>query len=63
MRYQAALRPEPIELLLFSRFDVGSKGNLAMSPIRKTGLPIPQARENVQEDRADAIKTATGRVL
>jgi hypothetical protein len=37
--------------------------NLALSLIRKSGIPIPQARENFREDRAEAIKTVTGRIL
>jgi len=37
--------------------------NLALSLLRKTGLPIPEARENFREDRAQAIKTVTGRSL
>jgi len=37
--------------------------NLALSLIRKTGIPIPEARENFREDRAEAIKTVTGRIL
>ena len=31
--------------------------------IRKVGLSIPQARENFREDRAEAIKAVTGRIL
>ena len=31
--------------------------------IRSLGLPIPEARENFREDRADAIKAVTGRIL
>lgn len=37
--------------------------NLALSLLRQTGLPIPEARENFREDRAQAIKTVTGRIL
>ena len=37
--------------------------NLALSLIRKSGIPIPQARENFREDRAEAIKAVTGRIL
>lgn len=37
--------------------------NLAISLIRRRGLSIPEARENFREDRADAIKAVTGRIL
>ena len=37
--------------------------NLVLSMIRKAGLSIPQARENFREDRAEAIKAVTGRLL
>jgi Transposase DDE domain len=37
--------------------------NLAIALIRRAGLPIPEARENFREDRAQAIKLVTGRVL
>lgn len=37
--------------------------NLAITLIRRTGLPIPEARENLREDRAAAIKLATQGVL
>ena len=37
--------------------------NLVLSMIRKAGLSIPQARENFREDRAEAIKAVTGRIL
>ncbi len=37
--------------------------NLAASMIRKTGQSIPEARENFREDRAEAIKAVTGRIL
>ena len=37
--------------------------NLAVSLLRKSGVPIPEARENFREDRAEAIKTVTGRIL
>lgn len=37
--------------------------NLVTSVIRQRGLSIPEARENFREDRADAIKVVTGRVL
>ena len=37
--------------------------NLALSLIRKRGLSVPEARENFREDRAEAIKAVTGRIL
>jgi predicted transposase YbfD/YdcC len=37
--------------------------NLAVSLIRKTGAAIPEARENFREDRAEAIKAVTRRIL
>lgn len=37
--------------------------NLALSLLRKTGIAIPEARENFREDRAEAIKAVTGRIL
>jgi Transposase DDE domain len=37
--------------------------NLVTSMIRKTGASIPEARENFREDRAEAIKAVTGRIL
>jgi hypothetical protein len=37
--------------------------NLVTSMIRKTGHSIPEARENFREDRAEAIKAVTGRIL
>jgi hypothetical protein len=37
--------------------------NLVTNLIRKSGLSIPAARENFREDRADAIKAVTGRIL
>lgn len=37
--------------------------NLALALIRKSGIPIPQARENFCEDRAEAIKAVTGKIL
>lgn len=37
--------------------------NLTLSMIRKLGAPIPAARENFREDRAEAIKAVTGRIL
>ena len=37
--------------------------NLTLSMIRKLGRSIPAARENFREDRAEAIKAVTGRIL
>jgi hypothetical protein len=37
--------------------------NTAIGMIRKLGRPIPEARENFREDRYDAIKAVTGRIL
>jgi hypothetical protein len=37
--------------------------NTTVFLIRKRGLPIPEARENFREDRAEAIKAVTGRIL
>lgn len=37
--------------------------NLAIALIRRAGLPIPEARENFREDRAETIRLVTGRVL
>jgi predicted transposase YbfD/YdcC len=37
--------------------------NTAISLIRKCGLAIPEARENFREDRAEAIRTVTGKIL
>ncbi len=37
--------------------------NTAVFLIRKRGLAIPEARENFREDRAEAIKAVTGRIL
>ena len=37
--------------------------NLAITLIRRTNLPIPEARENFREDRASAIKLVTQGVL
>jgi hypothetical protein len=37
--------------------------NTVMFLIRKRGLAIPEARENFREDRAEAIRTVTGRIL
>lgn len=34
--------------------------NLAIRMIRKTGTPIPEARENYREDRQSAIRAVTG---
>jgi hypothetical protein len=37
--------------------------NTAISLIRKRGLAIPEARENFREDRPEAIRTVTGKIL
>jgi predicted transposase YbfD/YdcC len=37
--------------------------NTVLFLIRKRGLAIPEARENFREDRAEAIKALTGRIL
>ena len=37
--------------------------NLTLAMIRKLGRPIPVARENFREDRSEAIKAVTGRIL
>ena len=37
--------------------------NLVLSLIRARGLSVPEARENLREDRAEAIAVVTGRVL
>lgn len=37
--------------------------NLAITIIRRTNLPIPEARENFREDRASTIKLVTQGVL
>lgn len=37
--------------------------NLAISLIRQTGVPIPEARKNFREDRQTAISTVTGIIL
>ena len=37
--------------------------NTAISLFRRRGLAIPEARENFREDRAEAIRAVTGRVL
>lgn len=37
--------------------------NAAIGMIRQRGLSIPEARENFREDRYDAIKAVTGRIL
>lgn len=37
--------------------------NLVTWMIRKTGISIPEARENFREERAEAIKAVTGRIL
>lgn len=42
---------------------LASLRNLITFMIRKTGTGIPQARENFREDRAEAIKAVTGRIL
>jgi hypothetical protein len=33
--------------------------NLAIAMIRKTGIPIPEARENYREDRQSVINAVT----
>ena len=37
--------------------------NLTLSIIRKLGRQVPAARENFREDRSEAIKAVTGRIL
>jgi len=37
--------------------------NFTLFLIRQLGLSIPEARENFREDRAEAIKVVTGRIL
>jgi hypothetical protein len=37
--------------------------NLVMYLIRSQGMPVPEARENFREDRAEAIAIVTGRIL
>lgn len=37
--------------------------NAALAIIRALGQPIREARENFREDRAQAIKAVTGRIL
>lgn len=37
--------------------------NAALGIIRRAGLAIREARENFREDRAEAIKAVTGRIL
>ena len=37
--------------------------NLTLSIIRKLGRSVPAARENFREDRSEAIKAVTGRIL
>ena len=37
--------------------------NLVLSLIRARGWSVPQARENLREDRAEAIAIVTGRSL
>lgn len=37
--------------------------NAALAIIRRTGQAIREARENFREDRAEAIKAVTGRIL
>ena len=36
---------------------------LVMYLIRSQGMPVPEARENFREDRAEAIAIVTGRIL
>lgn len=42
---------------------VSSIRNAALAIIRRGGLAIREARENFREDRAEAIKAVTGRIL
>ena len=42
---------------------LAAQRNLTLSMIRKLGRSIPAARENFREDRAEAIKAVTGRIL
>jgi hypothetical protein len=37
--------------------------NLVLSLIRARGWSVPEARENLREDRAQAIAIVTGRIL
>ena len=37
--------------------------NLTIHLVRRTGIPIPEARENFREDRARAIEFVTTRIL
>jgi hypothetical protein len=37
--------------------------NTTMFIIRKLGFAIPEAHENFHEDRIEAIRTVTGRIL
>ena len=37
--------------------------NATLAIIRRSGAAIREARENFREDRADAIKVVTGRIL
>jgi hypothetical protein len=37
--------------------------NLVLYLIRSRGMPVPEARENFREDRAEAIAAVTGRIL
>lgn len=37
--------------------------NLAITSIRRSGVPIPEARENFREDRSSAIAAVTGAFL
>jgi hypothetical protein len=37
--------------------------NAALAIIRRSGQPVRQARENFREDRANAIRAVTGRIL
>lgn len=37
--------------------------NLAIALIRRSGVPIPEARENFREDRSSAIRAVTNAVL
>ncbi len=42
---------------------LSSLRNLTPALLRKTGLPIPETRENFRQDSAQTIKTVTGRIL
>jgi hypothetical protein len=42
---------------------LASLRNAVLNMIRSAGLHVPEARENFREDRAEAIKAVTGRIL